>query len=75
MTSLPKRRGNNRKWDRRECDWRASSRALRATHQAVCDLHGLGTYLREATFSPDATRLVLGSGDLTVRIWDSRSHQ
>ena len=32
-------------------------------------------YVYDVAFSPDGTRLVSGSGDFTVRVWDSLSAQ
>jgi WD40 repeat protein len=35
-------------------------------------LRGHDAYVYSLAFSPDGTRLVSGSGDHTVRIWDTR---
>src|SRR5262249_4158815 len=39
----------------------------------VAELHGHTDYVHAVAWSPDGTRLVSGSGDGTVRIWDSLS--
>jgi len=41
----------------------------------VAELHGHTDYVRAVAFSPDGTRLVSGSGDFTVRVWDTLSVQ
>ena len=41
----------------------------------VAELHGHTDYVHAVAWSPDGTRLVSGSGDFTVRIWDSLSVQ
>jgi WD40 repeat protein len=38
-------------------------------------LHGHTDYVHAVAWSPDGTRLVSGSGDYTVRVWDSLSVQ
>ena len=42
-----------------------------ATSQQVAELRGHTDYVHAVAFSPDGTRLVSGSGDATVRIWDT----
>ena len=44
-----------------------------ATRQEVAELHGHTDFVHAVAWSPDGTRLVSGSGDLTVRVWDSLS--
>ncbi len=42
-----------------------------ASFTPVTDLRGHESYVMTLTFSPDGTQLASGSGDGTVRIWDS----
>jgi WD40 repeat protein len=37
----------------------------------VAELRGHTAYVHAVAWSPDGARLVSGSGDLTVRLWDS----
>ncbi len=46
-----------------------------ATWQEVADQRGHADYVHAVAWSPDGTRLVSGSGDSTVPIWDSLSMQ
>jgi WD40 repeat protein len=46
-----------------------------ATRQEVAELRGHDAYVHSVAWSPDGTRLASGSGDGTVRIWDSLSLQ
>src|SRR5262249_1685724 len=46
-----------------------------ASRQQVAELHGHTDYVHAVAWSPDGTRLVSGSGDFTVRVWDSLSPQ
>jgi WD40 repeat protein len=39
----------------------------------VAELRGHTDYVHAVGWSPDGTRLVSGSGDFTVRVWDSLS--
>jgi WD40 repeat protein len=41
----------------------------------VAALRGHDDYVHAVAWSPDGTRLISGSGDFTVRIWDSLSAQ
>jgi len=41
------------------------------TWEPVLDLHGHENYVKSLVFSPDGTQLASGSGDETVRIWDT----
>jgi WD40 repeat protein len=41
----------------------------------VAELRGHTDYVHAVAWSPDGTRLVSGSGDFTVRVWDSLSAQ
>jgi WD40 repeat protein len=41
------------------------------TFAAVAKLRGHGDYVHAVAFSPDGNRLVSGSGDYTLRVWDS----
>jgi WD40 repeat protein len=41
----------------------------------VAELRGHDAYVHDVDWSPDGTRLISGSGDFTVRIWDSLSAQ
>ena len=43
--------------------------------QQVAELRGHTDYVHAVAWSPDGTRLVSGSGDFTVRVWDSLSIQ
>ena len=42
-----------------------------ASRQEVAELRGHTDYVHAVAWSPDGTRLVSGSGDFMVRIWDS----
>ncbi len=44
---------------------------IRARGQEVAQLQGQTSYLRSLAFSPDGATLASGSGDLTVRLWDT----
>ena len=44
-----------------------------ATRQQVAELRGHTDYVHAVAWSPDGTRLVSGSGDFTVRVWDALS--
>jgi WD40 repeat protein len=44
-----------------------------ASRQQVAELRGHTDYVHAVAWSPDGTRLVSGSGDFTVRVWDSLS--
>jgi len=46
-----------------------------ASRQQVAELRGHTDYVHAVAWSPDGTRLVSGSGDFTVRVWDSLSVQ
>src|SRR5262249_24080135 len=37
------------------------------------ELKGHTGYVNSVSFSPDGTRIVTGSGDLTVKLWDART--
>jgi WD40 repeat protein len=42
----------------------------------VAELRGHKAYVHALAFSPDGTRLISGSGDHTVRLWDTQTlHQ
>jgi WD40 repeat protein len=41
------------------------------TWEEVAQLLGHQDYVHSVAFSPDGTRLVSGSGDFTVRLWDT----
>ena len=41
----------------------------------MAELRGHDAYVHAVAWSPDGTRLISGSGDFTVRIWDSLSAQ
>jgi hypothetical protein len=43
-----------------------------ARWQEVAELRGHDKYARSVAFSRDGRKLVTGSGDTTVRVWDSR---
>ena len=43
------------------------------TFQLVAELDGHAAYVHQIAFSPDGTRLVSGSGDFSVPVWDSLS--
>jgi WD40 repeat protein len=45
------------------------------TFQLVAELDGHAAYVHQIAFSPDGTRLASGSGDFSVRIWDSLTVQ
>ncbi len=42
-----------------------------ASRRQVAELHGHTGYVHSVAWSPDGTRLVSGSGDGTVRVWDA----
>src|SRR4029077_13451985 len=42
-----------------------------ARDEAVARLPGHGSYVWSLAFSPDGTTLASGSGDFTVRLWDT----
>jgi eukaryotic-like serine/threonine-protein kinase len=44
-----------------------------ASRQQVAELRGHTDYVHAVAWSPDGTRLVSGSGDFTVHVWDSLS--
>jgi hypothetical protein len=46
-----------------------------ARRQQVAELRGHADYVHAVAWSPDGARLVSGSGDFTVRVWDSLSAQ
>jgi len=41
------------------------------SYQQVAELRGHTDYVHAVAFSPDGTQLVSGSGDSTVRVWDT----
>jgi len=43
-----------------------------ATGEEIVELRGHRSFVWSVAFSPDGTRLVSGSGDGTVRVWDAR---
>ena len=42
-----------------------------ATWQQVHEMRGHTSYVKVVAFSPDGTQLASGSGDFTVRLWDT----
>lgn len=44
-----------------------------ATDRTLLLLSGHGSSMRDASYSPDGTRIVTGSGDGVARIWDART--
>jgi WD40 repeat protein len=42
-----------------------------ATRHEVGSLSGHSDYVHSVAFSPDGTRLLTGSGDTTLRVWDT----
>jgi len=43
-----------------------------ATGEEIVELRGHRSFVWSVAFSPDGTRLISGSGDGTVRVWDTR---
>jgi len=39
--------------------------------QQVAELRGHADYVHAVAWSPDGTRLIFGSRDFTIRVWDS----
>jgi WD40 repeat protein len=46
-----------------------------ASRQQVAELRGHADFVHAIAWSPDGTRLITGSGDFTMRVWDSLSAQ
>ena len=44
-----------------------------ASGESLLELRGHSQYVKAVLFSPDGTQLASESGDLTVRIWDTRT--
>jgi eukaryotic-like serine/threonine-protein kinase len=56
--------------DLRGWEWRYVHRLC---HSDLLTLKGHRSYVGSASFSPDGSRIVTGSGDRTAKVWDARS--
>jgi WD40 repeat protein len=41
----------------------------------VAQLHGHSAYVKSLAFSPDGSMLISGSGDGTIRTWNTKLHE